>query len=235
MNALTIALRRRSTACLWTRSPLSISTTLCAHRRIRASGHRIGLISAFSNSSRAMAGGLPPFEPSATDLEAQASSLNAAISEYSSAKDAKSKVSALAKVSATVEGLSKATTDPGTAMERFVFSPQANAIVRVAIGMGLFDAIPVGQTVTSTELAKKCSSETDFVQRVARAVASQGFLVEHAEETYGHTATSHMFCKDTAKAALARQCHRSVLRVSILHGAHMLTWMRAQTCSTTSP
>lgn len=152
-----------------------------------------------------MTGPPPPFEPSAADLKTQAGSINAAISEYSAAKDPQGKAEALAKISSTATGLSRSSTDPGLAMSRFVFQPQANAVVRVAIGMGLFEAIPMTGTATATEIAKKCNSEPDFVQRIARAVASQGFLTEWAEETYGHTQTSQMLCDDTAKATLARK------------------------------
>lgn len=148
----------------------------------------------------------PAFEPPAADLEAYANGLNAAIADYSSDKSTtSSKADALTKITAAVGKLYSATTDPGTAMFRIVFAPQANAVVRVAVGMGLFDAIPQGGSATSIEIAKTCDMDPDFVQRIARAVASQGHLVETAEETYEHTPLSQMLCNTTAKAALARK------------------------------
>lgn len=152
-----------------------------------------------------MTGPPPPFEPAAADLKAQSAAIQAAVSEYSSAKGTQHKTAALQKISDATQVLSRASTNPGLTMARFVFQPQANAVVRVAIGMGLFEAIPMNGTAHINEIAQKCNSEPDFVQRIARAVSSQNMLKEVGEETYGHNEISMMLCDDTAKATLARK------------------------------
>ena len=75
-------------------------------------------------------------------------------------------------------------------MQHFAFQSVSNAAVRVAIGMGLFNQLPPGMSATTEELASKCNSDPEFVQRIARAVASLGMLQEVSQECDAHTPRS---------------------------------------------
>ena len=145
------------------------------------------------------------FEPSLADLKAHTTGIHHALAEYEWASTPGDKAKALEKLSGTATVLSRSATHPGITMSRFVFQPQANAAVRVAVGMGLFNQLPMEGSATTQELATKCSSEPDFTQRVARAVASLGFLSEVAERTWAHNSMSMMLTNDIAQASLARK------------------------------
>lgn len=68
-----------------------------------------------------------------------------------------------------------------------------------------FLAVGVGKEEegTTEELASKCNSDPEFVQRIARAVASLGMLQEISQERYAHTPISMILRDDIAQASLA--------------------------------
>lgn len=146
-----------------------------------------------------------PFEPPLADLKSLTTDIHHALADYEWASSPGDKAKVLEKLSAAANALSQSATHPGIAMSRFVFQPQANAAVRVAVGMGLFNHVPIEGPATTQELATKCGSEPNFTQRIARAVASLGFLTEVAEQTWAHNTMSLMLTNDIAQASLARK------------------------------
>lgn len=159
-----------------------------------------------SGAGHSASQGPPPFEPSLAILKEQASTILAAVVDYGAAGTPDDKSRAITAISHASQKLATVSTSPGVVMQRFAFQPVANAAVRVAIGMGLFNQLPrPGQSATAKQLAVRCGSDAEFVQRIARAVASLGMLEEVAEETYAHTVLSLILSDDTAQAGLARQ------------------------------
>jgi hypothetical protein len=147
----------------------------------------------------------PPFAPPLAVLKSHAADIQAAIAEYESAKMPDDKARAVTNIAGASQMLSTISTNPGVAMQRFAFQPVSNAAVRVAIGMGLFNQLPPGKSATAEELASKCNSDPEFVQRIARAVASLGMLQEVSQERYAHTSISMILRDDIAQASLARK------------------------------
>lgn len=147
----------------------------------------------------------PPFAPPLDVLKSHAGDIQTAIAEYESAKLPNDKARAVTNIADASQKLSTISTNPGVAMQRFAFQPVSNAAVRVAIGMGLFNQLPPGESATTEELAPKCNSDPEFVQRIARAVASLGMLQEVSQERYAHTPISMMLRDDIAQASLARK------------------------------
>ncbi|KAK3720353.1 hypothetical protein LTR37_003764 [Vermiconidia calcicola] len=146
----------------------------------------------------------PPFEPPLAVLKTQAATIQAAVAEYELAKTPDDKARAVINIAVASQMLSTITTSPGAVVQRFAFQPVSNAAVRVAIGMGLFNQLSPSKPATTKELAAKCNSDAEFVQRIARAVASLGMLQEVSEETYAHTPISMILSDDTAQASLAQ-------------------------------
>jgi hypothetical protein len=154
--------------------------------------------------------GPPPFEPPLALLTLQAAAIDEAIDDYASSSTKDDKARAITKLAHASQRLATASASPGIMMQRFAFQPVANAAVRVAIGMGLFNQLPPpGESASTKQLAAKCKSDPEFVQRIARAVTSLGMLDEVSEETYAHTPISLILSDDTAQASLARTFHRS--------------------------
>ena len=153
----------------------------------------------------------PPFEPPLAVLKTQAATIQAAVAEYELAKTPDDKARAVINIAVASQMLSTITTSPGAVVQRFAFQPVSNAAVRVAIGMGLFNQLSPSKPATTKELAAKCNSDAEFVQRIARAVASLGMLQEVSEETYAHTPISMILSDDTAQASLARKSSRAYL------------------------
>jgi hypothetical protein len=146
------------------------------------------------------------FEPPLALLTLQSAAIDQAVNNYASAKNPDDRQRALTTLAHASNRLAAASASPGVTVQRFAFQPVANAAVRVAVGMGLFNQLPQsGKPATTKELAAKCNSDPEFVQRIARAVASLGFLQETAEETYAHTPVSLILTDDTAQASLARE------------------------------
>lgn len=160
--------------------------------------------------------GPPPFEPPFEALRYQAAAIQAAVDEYGSATTPDDRARAMTTLAHTSQKLATVSASPGVTMQRFAFQPVANAAVRVAIGMGLFNQLPPpGTSATTKELAVKCNSDAEFVQRIARAVASLGMLHEASEETYEHTPISLILSDDIAQASLARSsCYSPMNMVS---------------------
>ncbi len=155
--------------------------------------------------------GPPPFEPPIAVLKSQSAAIQKAIDQYEGAKTKDDKARAVSALSQASTLLSTVSTSPGDTVQRFAFQPVANGAVRVAVGMGLFNQLPIGKCATTEELASKCNSDPEFVQRIAPAVASLGFLQEVSEERYAHTDVSMILCDDTAQASLGRKFFRLFL------------------------
>lgn len=149
--------------------------------------------------------GPPSFAPSLEVLKAQSNQIQAAIADYETSTKQDDKDMAIGKIANASNVLATTSASPGVILQRFAFQPVANAAVRVAIGMGLFNQLPPGQSMNTQQLAKQCNSDPEFVQRIARAVASLGMLQEVSEETYAHTTLSLILSDDTAQASLARK------------------------------
>lgn len=152
-----------------------------------------------------------PFEPSVSDLQAQVTEIQKALDEYATTKATDEKPKALGRVSNLAERLSGASTSPGLMMSKIVFWPQACAVLRIGLGMGLIENLPEASSATTAELAKKCSSEVDFTFRIARALASLDWVTEVSQGEWAHSSFSRTLRDSSAKASIARKLHLASL------------------------
>lgn len=145
-------------------------------------------------------GGPPPFNPPAEALNSMASSIAEAAKLYASATSPEEKEGALRRISMTAQKLSQSATHPRDAVFKFGFQPHVNASVRLAIGMGLFETLPPGGSITVSQIAQKTGADEQLVLRIARALGAFGVLQETGENEYAHTPMSRPYAQKPPQA-----------------------------------
>jgi hypothetical protein len=131
---------------------------------------------------------LPAFEPPVHVLSSLATTIQTSIQEYECAKSPGEKASALRRIQATSTKLSRATTPIPAQLMQLNFGPNVNVVVRIALEMGLFEALPAsGSLISLTELASKTNSDDEFLLRIARVLVTFDILQEPEYAVYAHT------------------------------------------------
>jgi len=129
-----------------------------------------------------------------------ASSIAEAAKLYASATSPEEKEGALRRISMTAQKLSQSATHPRDAVFKFGFQPHVNASVRLAIGMGLFETLPPGGSITVSQIAQKTGADEQLVLRIARALGAFGVLQETGENEYAHTPMSRPYAQKPPQA-----------------------------------
>ena len=124
----------------------------------------------------------PPFEPPKAVLSSQLANIQDAVLEYSAAITPAEKQGALSKISKSSLELSLVFASLPQILQQFTLLPHRNAVVRMAMEMGVFDNLPESGSKTALEVAAQCHCDPEFMQRILRATASIGFLSEVGEE-----------------------------------------------------
>ena len=131
-----------------------------------------------------------------TTLRSLVSSINASLDSFESANDPIEKSSALASIAQNSQKLKNASTPPADAFADFTFQPLANACVRIALSMGLFDHLPQNQSAGSSveQLATLTETDPTLTVRIVRGLVA--FNVVHQDDAsglYSHTPMSLIY------------------------------------------
>ena len=123
--------------------------------------------------------------PDLKALRALAASINASLDTYETSQNEHSRRDALANVAQTSQRLKNACTLPADAFADFTFQPMANACVRIALSMGVFDHLPGDREsgVSVAELAILTQADLDLTIRVVRGLVA--FDVVNQDENSG--------------------------------------------------
>jgi len=98
--------------------------------------------------------------------------------------------------------LSRATTPLPARLMQLNFGPNVNVAVRIAIDMGLFEALPVsGEQASISELSSRIGSDEEFLLRIARVLVSFDILQEPEYGAYSHTPFSRFLVVPAVKAS----------------------------------
>ncbi|KAJ5100399.1 hypothetical protein N7456_006451 [Penicillium angulare] len=128
--------------------------------------------------------------PSSTQLSALASTINAAVSLYSSTNDPYERDTALRNIELASKQLSQCSVEPRRYLMGFHFQPHQVLSVRLAIEMGIFDNLPTSSPFTVNDLVKSNGTDPEFTGRVIRALAAVGIFEELHEGTFKQTQVS---------------------------------------------
>ena len=134
--------------------------------------------------------GSQPFEPSSAILSSLLASTATALSQYLGATTSVEKAVALGALARTSQELSRTATHPMQAVDHFVNHPHGNACVRMAVAMGIFEALPAAEPATLQHITLKTGAEPDFALRIMRTLAAIGVIQEVDQELYAHTSMS---------------------------------------------
>jgi len=150
--------------------------------------------------------GPPPFEPPLAVLSSFSTAIQTLISQYENANTTAEKAAALQELQTTSTKLSRLTAPIQQQFMELNFRPNVNVAVRIAVEMGLFNALPLsGEPSTVAELAKKTNAEEEFVLRISRVLGAFDILQESNSSSrlpaYSHTPLSRFLTTPPAQAA----------------------------------
>jgi hypothetical protein len=137
------------------------------------------------------------------ELRGLVSSITASLDEYEYAKDALDAQHVLTTIASQAQSLKTATVSVTEAFSDFTLQPLANACVRIALSIGIFDHLPgpecPGKSLEG--LADATNAELDLVLRVVRGlVAFDVIHVDDANGLYSHTPMSIIYADPTRRA-----------------------------------
>ncbi|MCJ1477775.1 hypothetical protein MMC13_006448 [Lambiella insularis] len=158
--------------------------------------------------------GSEPFEPPPAVLSSLLASTATAFSQYLGASSPLEKTVALGALARTSQELSKTATQPIQAVDHFVNHPHANACVRIATAMGVFEALPAVEPATLQHITLKTGAEPDFALRIMRTLAAIGVIQEVDQELYAHTSMSILWASRIVQTAFK---HLDDLNLTISH------------------
>lgn len=146
--------------------------------------------------------GPPPFEPPLPVLTSMSTSIQSALKDYENATSPQEKAAALLDIKTASTKLSAATTDLPDRFLGLVFGPMQNIAVRIAIEMGLFNAVPMAGNISLADLAAKTKSDEEFVLRITRTLVAFNILSESEEGRLSHTQFSGFLTIGPAQALI---------------------------------
>ena len=158
-----------------------------------------------SRASTADIQGSSPFEPSFTVLSSLSANIQDSLSKYEKSDTHKEKAAALKEIQRTATKLSRATAPIPQRFMELNHRPYVNVAVRIAVEIGLFEALPPsGESITLEELAKKTNTEEEFLLRISRVLGAFDILVQSESSSvleYSHTPMSRFLTTPPAKAS----------------------------------
>lgn len=148
------------------------------------------------------------FENNITDMDvaglrSTAASITASIDAYEAADSQSDKNSALASIAHDAQQLKAASTAPSDAFDDFTFQPLANACVRIALSIGLFEHLPKPKQagISIEQIASLTETEKALVVRVVRGLVAVN--VVHQDDSsglYSHTPMSVIYTDSMRRA-----------------------------------
>ncbi|KAI4090062.1 MAG: hypothetical protein LQ348_005272 [Seirophora lacunosa] len=103
--------------------------------------------------------------------------------------------------------------DPGNLIDRIIYQPAENALIRVAVDTGLFQVLTESNLpLTAEDLAKKINVEVTLLERILRGLAAMRAVEETGLDGYSPTKISKAFT--TAKGASMARHFGDVLHPS---------------------
>jgi hypothetical protein len=153
--------------------------------------------------------GSPPGPPVEL-LSSLTTSIQTSLNQYENAKTPAEKAAALKAIQASSNKLSRLTSSINEQWVELCQRPFVNVVVRIALEMDLFEAIPIsGEYITVAETAKKINAEEEFIFRLTRVLGAFEFLeVSYSSSgllSYRHTPLSQFFIIPGAKSAFRSQ------------------------------
>ncbi|KAL9600392.1 MAG: hypothetical protein Q9219_003242 [cf. Caloplaca sp. 3 TL-2023] len=84
--------------------------------------------------------------------------------------------------------------DPGDLIDRIIYQPAENALIRVAVDIGLFEVLNKSQLpLNAQRLAEKTNTELLLLERILRGLVALHAIEEVNAEDYGPTKISEAF------------------------------------------
>jgi hypothetical protein len=159
--------------------------------------------------------GLPPFEPTVVVLSFLSTIIQVSLSQYDKARTPAEKAAALKEIQKTSTQLSRATTPIPQQFMGLNHRPYVDAAVRIAIEMGVFEAIlDSGESITLADLANEIKAEEEFLLRISQVLSTSGILHESDLSgllVYSHTPISRFLATPAAKASFKFHYHIMLL------------------------
>jgi hypothetical protein len=148
--------------------------------------------------------GLPPFEPPVAVLSSLSTTVQTSLAQYDKARTPAEKPAALKETQRASTQLSRVTAPIPQQFMELNHRPYVNAAVRIAIEMGIFEAIPLsGESITLLDLANEINADEEFLLRISRVLSTSDILHESDLSevlAYSHTPISRLLTKPAAKA-----------------------------------
>jgi hypothetical protein len=149
--------------------------------------------------------GLPPFEPPVEVLSSLSTTIQVSLAQYDKAKTPAEKAAALKEMQRASTQLSRVTAPIPQQFMELNHRPYVNAAVRIAIEMGIFEAIPLsGEAITLLDLANEINADEEFLLRISRVLSTSDILHESDPSrllAYRHTPISRFLTTPAAKAS----------------------------------
>lgn len=153
------------------------------------------------------------FEPELARLSSLATDITSAIEAYGSAQTPSDRARYLQNIAQSSDRLSNAVTSPADAFSNFTFRPLANACVRIAISIGLFEHLPRQGSHDVEEIARLTKAEVSLVERVVRTLVAFDILGQDGQRRYSHTPLSLTYT-DVSSRAWATWMHDVMINAS---------------------
>ncbi|KAL8826682.1 MAG: hypothetical protein Q9170_007312 [Blastenia crenularia] len=125
------------------------------------------------------------------DLLAQLESIKASLGGSEAIKlDAASRLEAIKLARSITVDLEH----PGDLIDRIIYQPAENILIRIAVELGLFDALNKSTTPPNAQtLAKAVNAEVTLLERILRGLVAMHAVDEVSEDGYGPTKISEAF------------------------------------------
>jgi hypothetical protein len=149
--------------------------------------------------------GLPPFEPPFAVFSPLSTTIQTSLAQYDKARTPAEKAAALKEMQRASTQLSRVTAPIPQQFMELNHRPYVNAAVRIAIEMGIFEAIPLsGESISLLDLANEINADEEFLLRMSRLLSTSDILHESDLSevlAYSHTPISRFLTTPAAKAS----------------------------------
>jgi hypothetical protein len=149
--------------------------------------------------------GLPPFDPPVAILSSLSTTIQASLAQYDKARTPAEKAASLKEMQTASTQLSRVTAPIPQQFMELNHRPYVNAAVRIAIEMGIFEAIPLSrESIALLDLANEINADEEFLLRILRVLSTSDILRESDPSgllAYSHTPISRFLTTPAAKAS----------------------------------
>lgn len=143
--------------------------------------------------------------PDVAELRSLVSAITTSLDAYENNVDPLQRQSTLASIAQSSQRLKNVCTPAADAFADFTFQPMANACVRIALSMKLFEHLPSNsnETIPVEVLASLCNADLDLTKRIARALVALNVVrLDDSNGQLSHTPMSLIYA-DSARRSWA--------------------------------